>query len=271
MSGVARPPPLLYRHHMSESRNAAQRQIAQGIAAWDRGDYTEALEVFDEVVRGHPRFPDVHNKRGLCLALLGRPREAEVAFGEAIKLSATYAEAHLNRGIVLQELGEHDAAYEAFGEASRLDHRDGGAYPSDVGNQLAVTHAKLGDLYLVADQPQLAADQYAQALEVRPRFLDVRTKLAEALIDVGDLTRAREELEFVLENNPNFTGARLRLGVVLNRTGDRDGAIEEWELCALSGSKDLRARAYLASVGVTEMGRSKADRATPQASELPGE
>ncbi|MDG2240256.1 MAG: TGS domain-containing protein [Longimicrobiales bacterium] len=50
------------------------------MAAWDRGDYTEALEVFDEVVRGYPRFPDVHNKRGLCLALLGRPREAEVAF-----------------------------------------------------------------------------------------------------------------------------------------------------------------------------------------------
>jgi len=63
---------------MSDLRNAAQRQIAQGIAAWDRGDYTEALEVFDEVVRGHPRFPDVHNKRGLCLTLFGRPREDEV-------------------------------------------------------------------------------------------------------------------------------------------------------------------------------------------------
>ena len=252
---------------MSELRNAAQRQIAQGIAAWDRRDYSEALEIFDEVVRAHPRFPDVHNKRGLCLALLGRPREAELAFSEAIKLSATYAEAHLNRGIVLQELGEHDAAREAFDEASRLDYRDGGAYPSDVGNQLAVTHAKLGDLYLVADRPHLAAEQYAQALEVRPRFLDVRTKLAEALIDVGDLVRAKEELEFVLEKNPEFTGARLRLGVVFNRTGDRERAIEEWELCALSDSTDLRARAYLASVGVRGLGQSKAARTESEATD----
>lgn len=242
---------------MSELRNAAQRQIAQGLAAWERGDYAEALEVFDEVVRVHPNFPDVHNKRGLCLALLSRPREAEQAFSEAISIAPTYAEAHLNRGIVLQELGDHEAARQAFDEASKLDHRDGGAYPSDVGNQLAVTHAKLGDLYLVADRPKLAAEQYAQALEVRPRFLDIRTKLAEALIDIGELEEARKELEFVLEKNANFTGARLRLGVVFNRMGDREGAIEEWELCALSDSKDLRARAYLASVGVREIGQSR--------------
>lgn len=233
---------------MNPTNRQVQQRIAQGANAWDREDFGEALRVFDEVLELRQSFPDVHNKRGLCLALLGRMDEALAAFDRAIELAPTYAEAHLNRGIVLNDLGRTGEARDALEQAGRIDTRDGNAFPSHVGNQIAVTHARLGDLYLLAEKPGMAAEQFRAALQVRPRFLDVRTKLAEALLLVGELNEAREELELVLEKDPGFTGARLRLGLVLQRQGDASGAVRAWEQCARERPDDFRARAYLASI-----------------------
>ena len=56
--------------------------------------------------------------------------------------------------------------------------------------RIAVTHAQLGDLYLVANHPERAIEHYRAALEVRPRFMDIRSKYAEALIELGELHEA---------------------------------------------------------------------------------
>jgi len=233
---------------MSGSNERIQLRISEGVIAWERDEYHEALRIFDEVLAERETFPDVHNRRGLCLALLGRASEALQAFDRAVELAPTYAEAHWNRGIILEDLGEQEGAAEAFELATRLDTRDGGAYPSHLGNQIAVTHAKLGDLYLAADQAALAAEHFRAALGVRPRYLDVRTRLAEALVQAGELEAARAELQRVLDTEPEFTTARLRLGVVLQRMGDAAAAVACWERCLREHPSDFRARAYLASV-----------------------
>ena len=174
-------------------RVSLNQLIQRGISAWEREDYETALATFREVLDENPGFADIQNKAGLCMAMLGDVEGALGAFDAALALNPGFAEAHLNRGIMLNELGDHDAGQEAFAKAGELDTRDGTAFPSDVGNQIAVTHAKLGDLYLVANHPAEAAQQYHAAIRVRPRFLDVRSKLAEALLEVGDADGARSE------------------------------------------------------------------------------
>jgi tetratricopeptide (TPR) repeat protein len=235
---------------MDRSRAQARDVVARGVTAWERDEFESALGTFREVLAEHPYFADVHNKAGLCLAMLNRPDEALEHFDAALKLNPAYAEAHLNRGIVLNEVGRHDEAQAALTRASELDTRDSRAFPSDVGNRIAVTHAQLGDLYLVANHPQEAARHYESALGVRPRFMDIRSKFAEALIELGELERAQEELETVLEARPGFTGARIRLGLVYHRLGDNQAAVREWKRCAQDDPDDMRPRAYLASVGV---------------------
>ena len=230
--------------------------IQRGISAWEREDYEAALATFREVLAENPRYADLHNKAGLCLAMLGDYERALESFDAALALNAAYAEAHLNRGIVLNELGRHDEAQEAFSQAGTLDTRDGQTYPSDVGNQLAITHAKLGDLYLVANQPAEAAQQYDAAIHLRPRFHDIRSKLAEALMEAGDIERARDELEHILEARPRFAGARIRLGAIYEKLGDRERAVAEWRRAAEDDPQDMRPRAYLISVGAVEPGAS---------------
>ena len=230
------------------SRVTLKQTIQRGISAWEREDYEAALAAFREVLAVNPKFADLHNKCGLCLAMMDDLEGALAEFDAALAINDNYAEAHLNRGIVLNELGRNDEAAEAFARAGKLDTRDG-TIPSDVGNQLAVLHAKLGDLYIVANDPVEAAQQYEAAIRVRPRYLDIRGKLAEALMELGEADRAKEELEHILERNPRMTGARLRLGVLLQRMGDTRRAVEEWRQAALDDPDDMRPRAYLQSVG----------------------
>jgi len=231
---------------------STQQRIDRGVAAWERDDYAAALADFQAVLQDHPDFPDVRNKAGLCHAMLGELEQALEELDEAVKVAPGYAEAHLNRAIVLNSLGRFEEARKAFGRAGDLDRRDQGRILSDVGNRIAVTHAKLGDLYMTAERFEEAAREFQEALDVRPGYLDIRTKLAEALIELDQIDRARQELEEILGENPDFTGARLRLGVVLKRQGDLDGAVREWERCVEADGRDRRARAYLAGVRAEE-------------------
>jgi tetratricopeptide (TPR) repeat protein len=225
-----------------------KKRIEWGVSAWEQGDFQAALESFQTVLAENPSFPDVHNKAGLCLAMLGDPKGALEAFDRALVISETYAEAHLNRAIVLQELGRFEEARRHLIRADELDHQDSLEFPSDVGHKIAIAHAQLGDLYMVADRPEKAADEYRRALEVRARFLDIRSKYAEALLGMEQWDEAREQLQIILDNNPDFTTARLRLGLVLFRNGDEEGAREQWERCLADDPRDMRAKAYLASM-----------------------
>lgn len=232
----------------TDTNRDVQKTIEAGVTAWKRDDYERALQHFREALSLEPDFPDVRNKAGLCLAMMGELEEALGELDEAVQLAPTYSEAHLNRAIVLNSLGRFEEAEEAFRRAGELERRDRGPIPSDVGNRIAITHSRLGELYLVAEEPEWAVGQFERALDVRPDFLDIRANLAEALMEVGELERARGELEDVLDRNPGFTEARLRLGVIHKRQGRIDEAVREWERCLEDDPRDLRARAYIASV-----------------------
>ncbi len=235
---------------MPTDQKHARQIVARGISAWERDDFESALETFQGVLKDFPEFADVQNKAGLCLAMLGRLEESLEHFDAAITENTSYAEAHLNRGIILNDLGRHEEAHVAFSKAGELDVRDSQVFPSEVGNRIAVTHAQLGDLYLVANHPSDAIKQYRAALEVRPRFMDIRSKFAETLIELGELEQAQDELTLILESRPSFVGARVRLGVVFHRLGEDDLAVEQWRRCLEDDPRDMRARAYLASVEI---------------------
>jgi tetratricopeptide (TPR) repeat protein len=234
---------------MTTDSKHARSIVARGISACERDDFESALGTFRGVLADHPYFADVQNKAGLCLAMLGRLEEALEHFDAADALTSSYAVALLTRGLVLKDLGRSEEAQEAFIKVGELDTKDSPIFPSELGNRIAVTHAQLGDLYLVANHPKRAVTHYQAALEIRPRFMDIRSKFAETLIELGELDRARDELTLILESRPSFVGARVRLGVVLHRLGADEQAAREWRQCLEDDPTDMRARAYLASVG----------------------
>ena len=233
----------------SERPPSVREAIFRGNTAWEQDDFATAYEHFVSILEDHPNFADIRHRAGLCLAMMGDPLGALEQFDEALKVNESYAEALLNRAIVLNDLGRFEEASEDFHRAGALDVRDSSLYPSHMGNQLANAHARTGDLYMAADRPEEAANEYAAAVEIRPSFLDLRFKLAEAYMDLDMWVDARLHLKEILVLNPEFAGARVRLGALLNRMGDTDGARREWECCAEQNPDDRRIRAYLASLG----------------------
>jgi Flp pilus assembly protein TadD len=225
-----------------------QALIQRGKQAFEKRNYAAALTDFQEVLRRNARFADVRHLTGLCLSFLGHPDAALHEFNEAIALNGRYIEAHINRAITLNELGRFEEAQIAFAQAAELETESEGQFPAAVSARLANAHAQLGDMYMDAGAAAPAVQQYRAALELRSHFHDIRNRLAQALIQLGELTEAAAELQAVLSANPRFIAARLNLGLVYFRLDDVDSAVREWEIARQQQPTNPQVRAYLAMI-----------------------
>ena len=218
--------------------------IERGKQAYERRDYVSALANFQEVIERNPRYPDIRHLTGLCLSFVGQTEDALREFEAAVALNDSYVEAHLNRAITLNELGRYDEAREAFGRATELEQGRSEKFPAAVSAKLANAHLHVGDLYMAANAPAEAADEYRAALGMRPRFTDIRNKLATALLQLGRVEEAERELAIALDHNPRYLEARLNLGLARFRHGDVDGAREQWAQAREQSPEDPQVRAY---------------------------
>ena len=218
--------------------------IERGKQAYERRDYVSALANFQEVIERNPRYPDIRHLTGLCLSFVGQTEDALREFEAAVALNDSYVEAHLNRAITLNELGRYDEAREAFGRATELEQGRSEKFPAAVSAKLANAHLHVGDLYMAANAPGEAAEEYRAALGMRPRFTDIRNKLATALLQLGRIEEAERELTVALDHNPRYLEARLNLGLARFRQGDERGAREHWGLAREQAPDDAQVRAY---------------------------
>ena len=227
---------------MNEGRDP---RILRAREAFDRRDYVAALTELRDLAEESPNFADVRHLMGLCLSMLGQPEDALEEFNAALGVNGEYIEAHLNRAITLNELGRYEEARDSFASAVACEERVGGRFPASVSARLANAHATVGELYLTASAPSEASREFQKALELRPTFHDIRNRLAESYMQLGDLDRAQDELERVLAGNGRFLQARLNLGLIHYRRGRRDDAREQWEECRSQEPNSPQVRAYL--------------------------
>jgi tetratricopeptide (TPR) repeat protein len=228
--------------------------IQKGRDAYSRDAYSTALMYFRAALERAPKYADVRQLAGVCLNLLGNPEEALAEFDQALRINPRYAEALVNRALTLQELGRYDEAQEAFHAASEADMEEGvDRFPAVLAAKLANQHADIGDLYAAGGALPEAAEQYRRALEIRPRFADIRCRLARVLVEMGDTPGAVRELETALRVNPGFREARINLGLAWYRSGDRAAAAREWERCREEDPDNAQVKTFLAMLARDEL------------------
>ncbi|MES1227484.1 MAG: tetratricopeptide repeat protein, partial [Armatimonadota bacterium] len=69
-----------------------------------------------------------------------------------------------------------------------------------------------------------AEQLYREALEIQPRYADLRLKHGQALLELGELTDAANEFREALTLNAQLAEAHALLGVTLRRQGDEGGS-----------------------------------------------
>lgn len=207
-------------------------------------DYHGAALALFELTRSGAAYADAYNLLGLTLATLDRSQEALAALDEALRLNPRYIEAHLNRGIILNQLGRTEEAAESMERAASLGAPDATGFPAVVANRLANAHSGLGDLYRAAGALDEALVQYRRALELRPRFVDIRLVLGRTLIDAGRYMEAARELDAALDVRPGWLEAMLLRGLAAYLQGDFDSARGVWDDAAARHPNEPRLDIY---------------------------
>ena len=209
-------------------------------------DYYGAIHLLDQIVSSWRSFADVHHLLGLCFALLGQEQRALHHFERALEANPRYIEAHIHRGIILTDLGRTEEAEQAFRNAAAHNNVEAtSGLPSHVTGNLANHHALLAAAYAEAGAFPEAIEQYRRAIELGPKFADIRYRLARLLLEMGRALEAREELEQVVADRPHFVDAWAVLGLARYLSGDAAGAQEIWHSALMERPRNARVEAYL--------------------------
>jgi len=118
---------------------------------------------------------------------------------------------------------------------------------------------QLGDLRYDERNYSAAVNAYAQALEVHPDDIDLRSDRGGALVQSGQMDEAIKELQVVLAKNPTHPQALFIMGVALLKgKDDREGALKNWRKLVethpdLPGLEDIKSQIKQ----VEEMSRCK--------------
>lgn len=177
-----------------------------GVAYFRKGQYTKALEEFQQARDEHPQDAVIWNLLGITETKLGEPERANKEYEHSITLNPAFPAARKNLAVNLMAAGRYGEAEEQLQAALKLDASD------------RFLHAYLASLYLATRRDQLAVaelDAIGSLIESDPTLLAAMAKAclrlhenakAMALVRSGEGKEAfdaAEEYQIALLMNKN--------------------------------------------------------------------
>lgn len=233
---------------MIEAAESIERQLVQARDRFALQDYYGAIHLCSRVLDAGCAFPDVHHLMGLSYALLGQPERALVSFDAALAINPRYLEATIHRALSLAALGRADEVAPTLRRAAEITPPPVAGFPAAVAARLANQHAELGQAYAEAGARDRAIAEFRRALELGPRFHDLRYRLGRLLLEAGQVLEAREIFAELVNAHPHFIDAQAALGLACYLGGDALEAQRVWRECLARRPANARIEAYLAMV-----------------------
>src|SRR5580765_7242630 len=124
------------------------------------------------------------------------------------------AQDHATRGISLVKEGKLPEAEQELQRAVR------------VAPAVAVYRAQLGSILGLEGKWKEALASFQKAVELAPEDINFRRETAAVQWQLGLMSPAEKNLQYVLAKNPSDSGSILLLGLVKEKTGDYAGAAQ---------------------------------------------
>jgi len=167
-----------------------------GRALHFQGDYSGAIEKYQEAVKIKPDDYQALHNWGVALANLGDYPGAIEKYEEALKIKPDFCEALINWGVALADLGDYSGAIEKYEEVLKIKPDD---YQALVnwGNALR----KLGDY-------SGAIEKYQEAWKIKPDDYQALNNWGFALCQTGQHISAIEKIRESLGINRDNSYAK---------------------------------------------------------------
>ena len=225
--------------------DSMKEMLKIGKQHFDQRHYAEAEHYLRRVIEENPRYADVFNMLGVISHVEGKFATAIDCFEKALKINPHYTEAILNLAVLYNDLGQYEKAKKLY---SRLKTRKGEksfTIEPVLRGKLSNLHADIGDIYRSIGLFALAIEEYRKALMLNPTYLDIRTKLGQALRENGRVNDSLEQLKEVLKKKSAYSPALIQIGVTyytMDRIGD---AKKAWKKALESEPGNEYAKMYL--------------------------
>ncbi len=93
----------------------------QGLTAYIQGNYTEALDLYNQAIAADPGYVTAWMNKGNVLLQMNRSQEAIDAYDHALSLDRNLSVVWNRRGEALMTTGNYSAALDSFDTALRID------------------------------------------------------------------------------------------------------------------------------------------------------
>jgi tetratricopeptide (TPR) repeat protein len=101
---------------MEKSSQNADYFFRNANEAAHKGEYLQALELYDHVLLHNPSYAGAWHEKGNCLDALGRCEEALASYDEALMNDPYNHETWFRKGLILKRLGREDEAYSCINQ-----------------------------------------------------------------------------------------------------------------------------------------------------------
>jgi tetratricopeptide (TPR) repeat protein len=193
-----------------------------------RGDYEAALRQTEE---DDPNRPQAAARLAALLRDSEAYDEAVDILREVVRVSGASAKIYTELGHIYIAQKRLELAQLVLAKALELDPKDPAVY-----NAFAILAQKQG-------KAQEAFERFDKAAELDANYIDARFNKASVLLDAGDYTRAKVELEAIVQKRPDDYAALVALGVAHRGLKEFAEAKKTWERVIKEASKRSSARA----------------------------
>jgi Flp pilus assembly protein TadD len=211
-----------------EDAQVAVARINMAHELIERGDWTGAFALLNEMHQAHPSDPEVLTLRGIVYRERGLFSDAEADLRAALKLAPGSPEAHAALGILF-DLQMRPGAEAEHKEAVRLAPNN----PAYLNN--------LGFSLFLREHFKQAIAEYEKAARLAPLSHRVRTNMGFAYAAIGDLPSAAREFRM----GGSEVDADNNLGFAYERRGDLANAYDLYLQAVRIDPKADRARSNL--------------------------
>jgi tetratricopeptide (TPR) repeat protein len=219
--------------------------IATGKQAFEGKEYVKAEECLRKVVQRKPNYADVLNLLGVIHHIEGKFSSSISFFEKALTVNPQYTEALLNLAVLYNDLGRYDDAKKLYKKLRTKKETTHKHIEPVLKGRLSNLHADIGDIYRNLGLNTEAIEEYSKALNLNPKYIDIRTRLAISLREHKEYETAVKELKKVLKQQTAYTDARIQLGVTYYSMGKMAQAKKEWKKVIENDPENESARMYL--------------------------